>query len=265
MRISLIGGGAMAEAILRGVLAAEVAVSQEIAVAEPVEARREYLAQAYHVNAVPENHVAVENTEVVIVAVKPQIIGPALGPLQKALTADQLVLSIAAGVRVNTLRDLLAHEAIVRVMPNTPAQVGMGMSVWTATPETSPQQREKAAAILKALGKEINVSDEHYIDMATALSGSGPGYVLLFLESMIDAGVHIGLPRDQASVMALQTLAGTARLVEETGKHPAELRNMVTSPGGTTAEGLHALEEGGIRAAMTEAIIRAYEKSVALG
>lgn len=265
MRIGLIGGGVMGETIVRGLLAAEVAAPHEIVVAEPVAPRRRVLEKDYGISTTDRNTVAVDGTDVVVIAVKPQQIEAALPPLQGRLNSRQLVLSIAAGVRMATLRSLLSHDEIVRVMPNTPAQVRMGMSVWTATLPVTHDQRETARAILRALGKELYVEDEHYVDMATAVSGSGPAYVLLFLESLIDAGVHIGLPREQASLLALQTLAGTARLVEETGRHPAELRNMVTSPGGTTVEGLLALEEGGMRASLIDAVIRTYEKALELG
>ena len=152
-------------------------------------------------------------------------------------------------------------DQIVRVMPNTPAQIGHGMSVWTATPEVTQPQRDMARRILAAMGRELEVHDENYIDMATALSGSGPGYVFLFLEAMIDAGVHVGIPRDQAELLARQTLLGAAALADQSNMHPAALRNMVTSPGGTTAEGIAALEDGGLRAAVTQAVIAAYRKS----
>jgi pyrroline-5-carboxylate reductase len=174
-------------------------------------------------------------------------------------------MSIAAGTHIDTVRNLLSHDAIARVMPNTPAQVGYGMSVWTASDETTAEQRELVASVLAVLGKVEYVEAEHYMDMATALSGSGPGYVLLFLEALIDAGVHIGLARPQAETMAKQTLLGTAVLAEQSESHPAELRNMVTSPGGTTAEGLLELEAGGLRAMVANAVVAAYEKSKALG
>ncbi|MBI4328579.1 MAG: pyrroline-5-carboxylate reductase [Chloroflexi bacterium] len=265
MRISFIGGGVMGEAITKAVLAREMASPREIAIVETIPARRDFLTETLKVRATSDPKEAAKEAEVVVVAVKPQQIQPALSPLHGVLGKEQLVLSIAAGVRIGTLSGILGHSAVVRVMPNTPAQIGRGMSVWTATPAVTTKQKEQAAAILRALGKEIYVDDEHYLDMATALSGSGPGYVLLFLEALIDAGVHIGLPRAMAEEMARQTLLGTAHLAEETGKHPAELRNMVTSPGGTTAEGLLALEEGGLRAAVTRAVVAAYEKSKALG
>jgi pyrroline-5-carboxylate reductase len=150
-------------------------------------------------------------------------------------------------------------------MPNTPAQIGEGMTVWTATSDVTTSGRAGARDIFAALGREAYVPEEKYLDMATAVSGSGPAYVFLFIEALIDAGVHIGLPRDLASTMAMQTVLGSTRYALETGRHPAELRNQVTSPGGTTVEALRALEAGGLRAAVLDAVIGAYEKSRALG
>ena len=150
-------------------------------------------------------------------------------------------------------------------MPNTPSQVGQGMSVWTALPEVSSEDIDLAQGILKTLGKEIYVSEEKHLDMATALSASGPAYVFIFLEALIDAGVYLGLQRDMAETLATQTIHGSIALVRESGKHPADLRNMVTSPGGTTAEALLALEEGGFKGILLDAVIAAYQKAITLG
>jgi pyrroline-5-carboxylate reductase len=150
-------------------------------------------------------------------------------------------------------------------MPNTPAQVGAGMTVWTATPDVDEARRQEVRRIFASLGEEAFVPDEHYLDMATALSGSGPAYVFLFLEALTDAGVHVGLSRDLATKMALQTVLGSAKYASESGKPPAELRGQVTSPGGTTAAALRALEAGGFRSAVLEAVIAAYDRSKELG
>ena len=154
---------------------------------------------------------------------------------------------------------------MIRVMPNTPAQIGAGMSLWLASEGVSEQVRETTRSILATLGEEMEVTDEKYLDMATALSASGPAYVFLFIESMIDAGVYMGMSREMARTLVVQTVLGSAMLVKETGRHPAELRDMVTSPGGTTAEALKALETGRFRAVVMEAIVAAYEKSKSLG
>jgi pyrroline-5-carboxylate reductase len=170
-----------------------------------------------------------------------------------------------AGVSLATLRDGLGHEAIVRAMPNTPAQVREGMTVWTAAEAVSASAREDVQRVLGALGQELYVAEEKYVDMATAVSGSGPGFVFLTMEAMIDAAVHIGLRREMATEMVLQTVLGSARYAQASGRHLADLRNQVTSPGGTTAEGLLALEEAGVRAAFAQAIIAAYERTRQLG
>ena len=262
-QIAFIGGGVMAEAMITAIIENSVARPDEIVVGEIDAERRAALSEKHGVRAVPDNADAVMSADsggLNIVALKPQHI-EALSVLRTSNPVSGPFLSIAAGVRIERLRELTGCDQIIRVMPNTPAQIGHGMSVWMATPDVSEPQRDLARQILGAMGRELEVHDERYIDMATALSGSGPGYVFLFLEAMIDAGVHIGLPRDQAELLARQTLFGSAALADQSGTHPAELRNMVTSPGGTTAEGIAALEDGGLRAAVTQAVIAAYEKS----
>jgi pyrroline-5-carboxylate reductase len=158
----------------------------------------------------------------------------------------------------------LDHSSVVRAIPNMPAQIGEGMTVWTATTETKARHKKLAQIVVGALGKEIYVADEKYLDMATALSSSGPAYVFLFIEALIDAGVHIGLPRDMAKELVLQTVLGSTRTVEKTGRHPADLRNMVTSPGGTTTEALFELEKGRFRSLLLEAVAAAYKKAESL-
>jgi pyrroline-5-carboxylate reductase len=170
-----------------------------------------------------------------------------------------------AGVPISTISQTLGHKAVVRAMPNTPAQIGEGMTLWITTPAVSDEAASRAESIFAALGRQARVTDEKYLDMATGVSGSGPGFVLLFIEAMIDAAVHVGFGRELATEMVLQTVAGTAKLAQQSGKHPAELRAMVTSPAGTTAEGLRELEAGGLRAAVLNAVEAAYNRSKALG
>jgi pyrroline-5-carboxylate reductase len=170
-----------------------------------------------------------------------------------------------AGSRIKVIAEGLGHSAVVRVMPNTPAQIGEGMSVWTATSSVGEQQRAQAQTILKALGEEVYLDDEDYLDMATALSGTGPAYVFLFMEAMIDAGVHLGFSRRVAEQLVLQTIRGSVDFARQLVAHPAELRNMVTSPGGTSAEALYQLEKGGFRTVLSRAIWAAYQKSKYLG
>ena len=185
-----------------------------------------------------------------------------LGP---GLNSRQAVLSIVAGARIETLAKGLGHPVVIRVMPNTPAQIRAGMSVWTAAADVPKEKVEASRDILRTLGEELYVPDEKLIDMAAAVSASGPAYVFLFIEALIDAGVYLGMSRDVASKLVLQTVEGSARLVRESGRHPAELKDMVSSPGGGTVEALMALEQGGFRGTILEAVASAYEKYQALG
>jgi pyrroline-5-carboxylate reductase len=174
-------------------------------------------------------------------------------------------MSIAAGVELRTLEHGLHHAAIIRVMPNTPAQVGQSISAWMATEEVTAEQKSEARAILRAFGNEFEVEHEGHLDMVTAVSGSGPAWIMLMLEALTDAGVQIGLKRDWAYELALQTMSGSVELARQTGLHPAILRNMVTTPGGTTAAGLFAMEQGGLRAAIAAGIVAAYQRCLELG
>ena len=265
MKLAFLGGGAMAEAIITGVLEHRLAKPSDITVGEPVDSRRTYLHERYAVIPVTGNIEAISGAPLVILAVKPQVVPEVMSQLLGVLRADQTVLSIVAGTRMGTLQKGLQHQAVIRVMPNTPAQVGAGMSVWTAANAVSPETREHARSILQALGEEVYVADEHLLDMATAINGSGPAYVFKFMEALIDAGVYLGMPRDIARQLVLQTVLGSALMMKKTGKHPAELQNMVTSPGGTTAEALLELDTRGFDAALIHAVKAAYEKSKALG
>jgi len=176
-----------------------------------------------------------------------------------------LVMSIIAGARINTICLGLDHHRAVRVMPNTPAQISEGMSVWTTTDQVTDDQKKEVSAVLGVMGEEIYVDDEQYIDMVTAISGSGPAYVFLFVESLVDAALEIGLPPEIVDELVLQTLLGSGRLVQKSDKSPAELRRMVTSPGGTTAEALKKLEEGGFHDLIKEAVKAAYNRAKQLG
>lgn len=265
MRTAFIGGGVMGEAILSRALAQGVLAPADVTVAEPVAARREHLTRQFKVAATASNREAAAGAGLIVLAVKPQHIGAVCADLAGTLAPTQSVLSIAAGVSIKRLADGLSHAANIRAMPNTPAQVGAGITVWTATKEVPEAGRAAAAALLGAIGRQVEVHDESYLDMATAVSGSGPAYVFAFMEAMTEAAVHMGLPRDMAAVLVLETVLGSARLAKETGQHPALLREMVTSPGGTTAEALRELERAGFRAAILEAINAAYRKAQALG
>ncbi len=255
----------MGEAMLAAVLGKGLSTPQAVWVSDVSQARLKHLEQKYGVAVTGSNRQAAETGDVVVLAIKPQNLAEVMTELSGQLKPAQLLLSIIAGARIDTLRLGLKHGCIVRVMPNTPARIGEGMSVWTATTEVTEQQRGWARAILGAMGKEIYVDDERYIDMATAVSGSGPAYFFLVVESLVDAAVRIGLPRDIAQQLVLQTMLGSGHFIQKSGKEPSELRRMVTSPGGTTAEALLRLEKGRFSQLLIEAVKAAYDKAKRLG
>jgi pyrroline-5-carboxylate reductase len=265
MNLAFIGGGMMGEAMIAGAIRNDVADAGGISVCDIVAARRKALSNQYKVRVSDKPADATDGADIVVLAVKPQEFATAAKQLAGALTPNQTVMSIMAGVRTETISEALGHESVVRAIPNTPAQIGEGMSVWTATSAVKGQAKDQVRLLLGVLGKEIYVDSEKYVDMATAVSSSGPAYVFLVMEAMIDAAVHIGLRREMATPMVIQTLLGSARYAQESGRHPADLRNQVTSPGGTTTEGLLVLEDAGLRAAFTEAIQAAYDRARELG
>ena len=265
MKIAFIGGGAMGKAMLSAILDKGLSTPPAIWISDIKETRRQHLGQKYGVTVMSNNRLAAEKADVVILALKPQNLVAVMAELNGQLKPKQLVLSIIAGARINTLCLGLNHRLVVRVMPNTPAQISEGISVWTTTTEVTEQQKVWTGSILGAMGKEIYVVDEKYIDMATAVSGSGPAYIFLFMESLVDAAVHIGLPRDTAQELVLQTMLGSGHLVQKSGKPPAELRRMVTSPGGTTAEALLQFEKEGFPNLILQAVMAAYSKAKSLG
>lgn len=255
----------MGEAMLSAILEKKLSLPQAISVSDVNPARCQYLGQKYGVAVMSNNQQAIEGSDVVVLAIKPQNLADVMAELSGQLKSEQLVLSIIAGARIDTLRLGLNHSRVVRVMPNTPAQIGEGISVWTATTGVTRQQKEWAASILGAMGKEIYVDDEKYIDMATAVSGSGPAYIFLFVESLVDAAVDIGLPRDMAQELVLEMMLGSVHFMHQSGKEAAELRRMVTSPGGTTAEALLRLEKGGFSDLLKQAVNAAHDKAKRLG
>lgn len=264
-KVGFVGGGTMAEAMIKGILTQELLSPECIIASGPRPERGQELQQRYAVLWTTDNREAVQAADVVVLSVKPQVIPKVLPELSGHIKPSALVLSIAAGVPIATLRDGLSHNAVVRSMPNTPAQVGAGMTVWTTSADTSDEQRAQAQSILAALGEEVYVADETYLDMATALSGTGPAYVFLFMESLIDAGVHLGFSRRVSQQLVEQTVLGSALFAKESRRHPAELRNMVTSPGGTSAEALYQLEKGGLRTVLSRGVWAAYQRSRSLG
>lgn len=257
-RLGFVGGGVMAETMIAGLLSRNLLAASQLIVSHPREERRERLRSRFSVEVVAENRDAAAWSDLVLLTVKPQAFPSVARQLHGLLEPRQVVLSIIAGAGIDTLRTGLGHDAIVRVMPNTPAQVGQGMSVWTATVAVDEPRRGQVRAVLGALGEELWVDEEKYVDMATALSGTGPTYVFLMMEALIDAGVHMGFPRRIAELIVLQTVAGSVAFARDSGKHMAELRNMVTSPGGTSAEAIYQMEKGGLRTVFSRAVYAAY-------
>jgi pyrroline-5-carboxylate reductase len=255
----------MAEAIIKGLLARDAVMPDQVVASDPVADRRAHLAKAYGVRTTADNVEAVREADIIVLCVKPQVCDAVMSRMARRVPATSLVLSIMAGVPITAIRSALRHDLVVRSIPNTPAQIGKGATVWTATPKVTDEQRVQVAEILDALGEHIAVADEHYLDVATGLSGSGPGFVFLLIEALIDAGVHVGFSRADAEKLVLQTVEGSVALIRETGSHPAELRNRVTSPAGTTAAGLYEMEAGEVRAVLLRAVRAAYERSVELG
>jgi pyrroline-5-carboxylate reductase len=265
-RIAFIGSGVMAEAMIKGLVGQELLPIQNIVASDRRPERDVELAESYGIQTTEDNVIAARERDILVLSVKPQDLSGVLEELGGGVIGpDALVLSIVAGATIQSITEGLGHRAIVRVMPNTPAQVGMGMSVWTATPETGETQRKQAQTILAALGEEVYVDHEDYLDMATALSGTGPAYVFLVMEALIDAGVHMGFSRRVAEQLVLQTMRGSVEFARASHRHPVELRNMVTSPGGTSAEALYQLEKGGLRTVISKAVWAAYQKSRYLG
>lgn len=263
--LSFIGCGVMAEAMIKGILNQNLIEPERITASEPRLERAQEVHGRYAIRTTRDNKAAVRDAKIIVLSVKPQTLPKILPEIRADVSADVLVISIVAGMRISVIQRGLGVEAIVRSMPNTPGQIGHGMTVWTATEAVGEAMRRQAQAILGALGKELYVTDESYLDMATALSGTGPAYVFLFMEALIDAGVHMGFSRHVAEELVYQTMEGSVVMARETGQHPTELRNQVTSPGGTTAEALYQLEKGGLRTVISKAVWAAYQRSKALG
>jgi len=264
-RLAFVGGGTMAEAMVRGILERKLVTPARITVSGPRRERRAELAKTYRVKALASNVEAARQADVVVISVKPQVLPRVMAELRGKLADEQLVLSIVAGASSDALRAGLDHASIVRAMPNTPAQVAMGVTVWWATSSVSGGQRERTRTILSALGEELEVEQEDQVDMATALSGTGPSYVFLLMEALVDAGVHLGFSRRVAEELVLRTVEGSALFARRSGRHLAELRNMVTSPGGTSAAALYQLEKGGLRTVLSKAVYAAYLRTRELG
>lgn len=263
--VGFVGSGVMAEAMIKGLIDRSLLQPSQVIAADPRLDRGDELVKRYGLRFTSDNAEVASSSDVMVIATKPQVINEVFETLNGAGSKPSLVLSILAGVRVKTLTNGLGNPNVVRAMPNTPAQIGEGITVWTATKFVTDSGREQAKALLGALGEEIYMDDEKFLDMTTALSGTGPAYVFLFMEALIDAGVHLGFSRRDAERLVLQTVRGSVDYAMRSGNHQAVLRNQVTSPGGTSAEAIYQLEKGGLRTVISRAVYAAYRRSVELG
>jgi pyrroline-5-carboxylate reductase len=264
VKLGVVGTGVMAEAMIAGLLHQQLLSKQQIVCSHPRSERRAELEQRYGVQTVQANSEAVVEADLVLIAVKPQFFIKVAPELREVLSESQTVISILAGATTHAISTGLAHRAVIRAMPNTPAQIDKGVTVWFATESVSDAAREQAHLMLGALGIQLEVEDESHVAMATAVSGTGPTYTFLFIEAMVDAAVRLGFSRHVARELVLETVLGTAEFAKQSGKHAAELRDMVTSPGGTSAAALYELEKGGMRTVISDAIRAAYQRTVEL-
>jgi pyrroline-5-carboxylate reductase len=263
--VATIGSGVMAESIIAGLLRGKLVGPRQIVGSEPRPERRAELESQYGVRMVASNLEAATEADVILLSVKPQTLTKVGHELGGHLRPNQLIVSIVAGATCKVLTSLLGHREVVRSMPNTPAQIGRGITVWYPTPEVTEEQCDQARVLLRALGTELQVEDERFVEMATAVSGTGPAYVFLVMEALIDAAVHLGFPRHIAHDLVIETLEGSTAFAKATAQHPAVLRNMVTSPGGTSAAAIHELESGRLRTVLSEAVWASYRRTIELG
>jgi len=273
-RLAFIGCGAMAEAMIAGLLRKKLISPENIVGSHPRQSRREELHVKYGIEMLEQNREAAlavapdetQTTSLVVIAVKPQRLPKVLSELKGSIHPDQVLVSIVAGAKMQTITDELLHATVVRAMPNTPAQIGEGVTAWTASPAAVGERQETyVRALFEALGKTVRVENERQIDMATALSATGPTYIFLVMEALIDAGVHMGFSRHVAEELVHQTMLGAVLFARESHKHPAELRNMVTSPGGTSAEAIYQMEKGSLRTVLSKAVWAAFQRAESLG
>jgi pyrroline-5-carboxylate reductase len=272
-RLAFIGLGVMAEAIAAGLLRKGLVTPEQMFGSHPRAARREEVYTKYGIQMFELNREAVQAAypieqlagSMVILGIKPQRLGKILGELKGSIHQDQVVVSIVAGAKIETIADELLHGAVVRTMPNTPAQIGEGVTAWTSSSAVTEAQEKQVRSMLEALGKAVRVENERQIDMATALSATGPTYIFLVMEALIDAGVHMGFSRHVAQELVQQMILGSVLFARESHKHPAELRNMVTSPGGTSAEAIYQMEKGSLRTVLSKAVWAAFQRAETLG
>ncbi len=270
MFLSFIGCGVMGEAMIAGLLSQKLVDPANISASHPRKNRRDELAEKYGIEVFDDNTVAAktvagQENSAIVICVKPQRLVRVLSDLKEVLHPDQLVMSIVAGATISHLAEELGTAKVVRAMPNTPSQIGAGITAWTCTMAVNATEREHIRDLLTALGKQLFVETENMIDMATSLSATGPTYIFMVMEALTDAGVHLGFSRDMAKELVQETMLGSVKFAIESHKHPAELRNMVTSPGGTSAAAIYQMEKGTLRTVMSKAVYAAYTRAVELG
>lgn len=263
--LALIGSGNMGSAIIGALLHQRELSPKKITASDPYPDQREMISSKYQVNVTGDNQQAVKDADIIVLSIKPQVFIKVSTELRGFIPPDSLVFSIVAGTPIAAIQKGLEHPAVIRTMPNTPAQISAGMTVWTDSAAVTEAQRGDARVILDSMGKELYVEHEDALNMATAVSGTGPTYVFLLAEALVDAAVHLGFSRRDARLIVLQTLKGSVDYALQSDLHLAQLRNMVTSPGGTSAEAIYQLEKGGIRTILSKAVWAAYQKSRLLG
>ena len=263
--IAFVGAGVMGEAMIKGLLNQQRISRENVIAADPNDERLEHVRREYGIHGTNDNREAVGKANILVLSVKPQVMAKVLEELRGSVDHVSLIVSIVAGVPMTAIAESLLNGFVVRAMPNTPAQIGEGITLWTAAADVLPEQRAQTELLLGAMGEQIFAEDESFLDMATALSGTGPAYVFMFMEALIDAGVHMGFSRRDAEALVTQTLLGSVLYARQSGSHPAQLRNQVTSPGGTTAAAMHEMEKGGLRTVLSEGVWAAYRRSQALG
>ena len=265
LHLSFVGCGVMGESMIAGLLRQGIVEASQITASHPRESRRAELSERHGIAVVGENAGAIQDNSIVVICVKPQRLGHVVNDLRGRLNPSQLVISIVAGATIEKLAGELGTAKIVRAMPNTPSQIGAGITAWTCTDAVEETERSHVREMLSALGKELFVETENMIDMATSLSATGPTYIFMVMEALTDAGVHLGFSRNMAKELVQETMLGSVKFAIESHKHPAELRNMVTSPGGTSAEAIYQMEKGSLRTVLSKAVYSAYKRAVDLG
>lgn len=260
-RLAVLGVGMMGGAILNGILSRGFCAGANVTVYDVDSIKTKKFAGSFSVRVADSAPDAVKDADVVLLAVKPQYIDSLMTEIAAALPKDALIISIAAGVRLARLNEKLGAANLVRVMPNTPSQIGKGVSGWIAAAAVNAADKDYVRTLLEQIGSAVEVQSEDQLDQIGAISGSGPAFVYLFIEAMIDASVHLGMPRTAATELVIQTVIGSAEYLKLRGEHPAVLRNEVTSPGGTTAEGLYFMEKENIRTAVARCIWGCYDRT----